>query len=169
MATGPDHLDVITGRLDPADTHITHQFFIGHDAAHGFAEGGTVHGDIAQHAPGARLHKTRTMQAKQRVIGCLQQMAEQALVGFTGDAFAVVGQFSGVNAGCRQGLIGIQTQLLGMAQVFEQGGHRGVAEVFHGPVLILSAYSEWLDWRYRLARYDSDAHVWPASIGSHCR
>lgn len=118
--------------------------FVGHDAAHGLAEGGTVHGDIAEHAPRAGLDETRRVQAEQRVAGHLQQMRQQAFVYLAGNPLAIVGQILRLDTGCRERTVDIQTELFGLAQVFEQGGNRGIAEVFHGFFLFCDAC---LDWR----------------------
>lgn len=138
MPTAPDQFDLIIGGLDPAYPHIADQFLVGHDAAHGFAQGGAVHRDVAQHAPGAGLHVTRAMQAEQRVAGDLQQVRQQPFMGFPRNAFAVVGQIRRVYPGGGQRLVDIQAQVLGVAQVFEQVGNRGVAEVVHGLLFCLS-------------------------------
>ena len=68
------------------------------------------------------------------------------------------------NAGRGQGKVDVQAELFGLAQVFEQGGNRGIAEVFHGFFLFCEAC---LDWRYGLSRFDSDGNRRLASIGSH--
>ena len=81
-----------------------------------------------------------------------------------GNPLAVVGQILRLNAGGRQRTVDIQTELFGLAQVLEQGGNRGVAEVFHGFFLFCEAC---LDWRYGLSRFDSDGNRRLASIGSH--
>ena len=69
---------------------------------------------------------------------------QQALMHLAGHTLAIVGQVLRANAGSGQGAVDVQAELFGLTQVFEQGGNRGIAEVFHGFFLFCEAC---LDWR----------------------
>lgn len=103
VAAVPDQPDLPAGRLDAAGAHVADQLLVGRDAAHGLAQGGAVHRDVAEHAPGAGLDETRRMQAEQGIAGMLAEIAEQALVGFARQALAIVVELVGLEAGGGQG------------------------------------------------------------------
>ncbi|MNS93099.1 hypothetical protein D3C72_1272550 [compost metagenome] len=71
------------------------------------------------------------MQAEQGIAGFADQVAEQAFMGFAGQAIAVVRQVLGADAGSGKRSRLVETQLFGMAQVFQKGGNRGIAERMH--------------------------------------
>ena len=74
----------------------------------------------------------RGMQAEQRVAGHLDQVLQQAFVALAGNPPAVVGEVLGLQAGGAQGGVAVQAQVVGMAQVLQQGGNGGIAERVHG-------------------------------------
>ncbi|MCY1240129.1 hypothetical protein D9M72_529620 [compost metagenome] len=137
VAAVPDHPYLIAVGFHAAHTHVAHQFLVGGDAVHGFAQGGAVHGDVAQNAPGSGLHVARRMQAEQDVAGFPDQVGQQALVGFAGQALAVVRQVVRADTGRGQGGGLIHAKLFCMAQVLEKCGNRGIAERLH-VVLVMS-------------------------------
>ena len=123
------HLAILL--LDVTGAHVADQPLVGQDARHRLAEGGAVHGDVAEHAPRAGLHVARRMQAEQRIGGLPQQVFEQPLVLFAGHPLAVVGQALGAQPGGLPRRRAVQAEGLGMAQVLEQDGNRRIAECLH--------------------------------------
>lgn len=173
VAAVPDQPDLPAGRLDAAGAHVADQLLVGRDAAHGLAQGGAVHRDVAEHAPGAGLDEARRMQAEQGIAGMLAEIAEQALVGFARQALAIVVELVGLEAGGGQGRGDVQAEPFGVAQVLQQGRNRGGAKGLHGRCSCRGGWNRpsgvragCLDRSQGVSRSDSDRRGRLASIGS---